>query len=706
VKLPSSKFLTFAVAALLAGCGGTQSDSSKTGPEANVSDSAGGASGQASANAPAEATGHPSTDLIARTAFFGNPDRASVQISPDGKHLSWLAESGGVLNVWVAPVSDLLAARAVSKDTKRPVRSYFWAYTGKHILYMQDAGGDENYHVFAVDLSSKETKDLTPYKGVRAQVNKVSRKRPTQIVIGMNDRNPQLHDPYIVDMATGKRTLIEENPGYVGYSFDDSYRLKLASKMRPDGGTTMFKREGKAWKTFMEIDPKDALTTGELGFDKAAKNVYMWDSRGRNTAALTKVNLKSGKSKVIAKHDKADGSGIFVHPTKKTILAASFTYAKREWQVLDRGLKKDFAALTKISEGEPNVSDVTTDMKTWVVTYLKDDGPARYYLYDRKSKKARFLFTNRSELEKLELTKMHPTMVKTRDGLELVNYLSLPLASDRDGDGKPETAQPMVLLVHGGPWARDRWGFNGMHQWLASRGYAVMSVNYRGSTGFGKNFLNAADKEWAGKMHDDLIDTVNYAVENKIANKDKICIMGGSYGGYATLVGLTFTPETFTCGVDIVGPSSLLTLIKSIPPYWKPMQDIFKTRLGDWTTDEGKKMLIERSPLTHVEKIKRPLLIGQGANDPRVKQAESDQIVKAMKDKNIPVSYVLFPDEGHGFHRKANRLAFFAATEAFLSAHLGGKYQPASPDEVKGTTVQVKAGVHGIPGFRSLTGQL
>jgi len=670
--------------------------------------------------APVEAKGNPSNDLIPRDVFFGDPDRAAVQISPDGKNLSWLAPVNGVLNVWVAPRSDLSKAKAVTGDTTRPVRRYFWAFDNQHIVYLQDAGGNENWHVFSVDLAKGETKDLTPKPKVQARVEAVSYKHPHEIVIGLNDRNPQLHDLYQVNLETGAMKLLEQNPGFLGYSIDDDFDAKLAVTMTPDGGMKVLqkappkkakkKADDKAtaalafpgWKELYTVGPEDSLNTSPIDFDKRGRHLYMWDSRGRNTSALVSLDLKTGKIKVLASDPKADGSGVLLHPTKKTVEAVSFTYDKRTWKVLDARMKKDYAALAKLSDGEPQVTSTTLDMKTWVVAYLVDDGPIRYYLYDHKHRKGSFLFTNRAALEKLKLAKMHPEVVKSRDGLDLVDYLSLPPASDPDGDGKPAAALPTVLLVHGGPWARDNWGYNPLHQLLANRGYAVLSVNYRGSTGLGKAFLNAGNKEWAGKMHDDLIDSVNWAVAQGIAQKDKVCIMGGSYGGYATLVGLTFTPDTFACGVDIVGPSNILTLLASIPPYWKPMQDVFKTRVGDWTTPEGKKMLLDRSPLTHVDAIKAPLLIGQGANDPRVKQAEADQIVHAMKAKKIPVSYILFPDEGHGFARVPNKLAFFAAAEAFLSAHLGGQYEPATAEQLKGTTMKVPDGAYGIPGFPAL----
>lgn len=726
--------LALAISSAAVACGGAQTDGDTTNNNGQNLGTPGGGTNSANNKTPDAkpdyvATGTPSKDLIPRTVFFGDPDRAGVQISPDGKHLSWRADSGGEMNVWVAPRSDLSKAKAITNDTKRPVSQYFWAPTSKHILYMQDAGGDENYHIFSVDIASGKKLDLTPMKKIRAQVVKVSHKRPTEIVVGINDRNPQLHDLYKVNVATGEKSLVLENPGFIGFDVDDNFNVVLGARMMPTGGTRIMKRGkvakakkarkvkapakgGKAlpikpkpvdpfagWTTFTDIEQADSLTTNTAGFDRSGRNVYMWDSRGRNTNALKLVSLKTGKGKIIASHPKADGSGMFVHPTKKTVMAVSFTHARREWKILDKSLKRDIAKLAKLSDGEPMITDGTLDNKTWIVAFEESDGPVRYYLWDRKKQKEQFLFTNNKRLEGLKLSKMHSRVVKSRDDKELVNYLSLPPASDPDADGVPSAAQPMVLLVHGGPWGRDNWGYNPLHQLLANRGYAVMSVNFRGSTGLGKDFTNAGDGEWSGKMHDDLIDSVNWAVKNKIAAKDKVCIAGGSYGGYATLVGLTFTPDVFACGVDIVGPSNIVTLLEAIPPYWKPMQDLFKTRVGDWTTAEGKAKLLAQSPLTHVDKIVKPLLIGQGANDPRVKKAESDQIVAAMKARKIPVSYVLFPDEGHGFRREPNRLAFFAAMEAFLSAHLGGVYQPVSAEEIKGSSVKVPSGVHGIPGF-------
>jgi len=648
--------------------------------------------------APA-AKGEAGVKLIPRNILFGNPEKAAARISPDGKQLSYLAPVNGVLNVWVAPAGDLAAAKPVTNDTKRGIRSYFWAYNNRHILYVQDVGGDEDWHVYAVDLKSGKTTDLTPLDKVAAQIEGVSHKFPNEILIGLNDRDPQFHDIYRVNLETGERKLIQKNESFLGFLTDDDYRVRFAMRFTPDGGNEILQPDGAGgWSEFQMIPMADTLTTSPAGFDKTGDILYLIDSRDRNTAALKSLNLKTNEEKLIAENKLADIGGVMAHPTEKTVEAVSFNYTREEWQILDPKVKKDFDYLRTVADGDITVSSRTLDDKLWTVAYIMDDGPVRYYLYDRTKGKATFLFNNRDDIAGLPLAKMHPVVIDARDGQKLVSYLTLPPDSDTDGDGRPDKPLPMVLLVHGGPWARDDWGFDPQHQLLANRGYAVLSVNYRGSTGFGKEFVNAGNREWAGKMHDDLLDAVAWAEKEKIADREKVAIMGGSYGGYATLVGLTFTPDEFACGVDIVGPSSIVTLLNTIPPYWAPAIQQFKDRVGDHTTEEGRKFLDERSPLTHVSAIKKPLLIGQGANDPRVKQSESDQIVTAMEEKKIPVTYVLFPDEGHGFARPENRLSFFAVTEAFLAENLGGRYEPVGKD-FAGSSIEVPHGASDVPGL-------
>ncbi len=634
--------------------------------------------------------------IIPRKVLFGNPDKIQVRLSPDGSHLAFLAPLNGVLNVWVGPADNPDAAQPVTHDTGRGIQYFFWAYTNRHILYVQDKNGDENWRVYSVTLSDLHTQDLTPLEGVQARIAKVSHNFPTEILVGLNDRDKHHHDLYRLNIETGERTLLVENrEGFVQFVSDDSYTVRLAMRFTPNGGTEVLRLSSAgAYQPFMTISQEDSLTTAPMAFDRSGRVVYLFDSRGRDTAALVAVTLDTGEQKLLFEDPRADISDVLIHPTEKTVQAVASTYERKHWTALDDSIAQDFQYLQTVADGEIEVVSRTLDDTQWIVAYLMDNGPVRYYLYQRPTKSARFLFTNRRALEGLPLSRMHPIFLKSRDGLTLVSYLTLPVWADRDG--RPEHPLPMVLLVHGGPWERDSWGYDAFHQWLANRGYAVLSVNFRGSAGFGKKFINAGDREWGGKMHDDLIDAVQWAIDNKIADPTRIAIMGGSYGGYATLVGLTFTPELFACGVDICGPSNLVTFIEAIPPYWVPMLTLLTSRVGDHRTEEGRQFLLARSPLTYVDRICRPLLIGQGANDPRVKQAESDQIVQAMQAKNIPVTYVLFPDEGHGFARPENRIAFFAVAEAFLARHMGGRCEPIG-DDFQGSSITILAGGEELP---------
>jgi len=657
-------------------------------------------------------------NLIKRQILFGNPERQNVQLSPDGKHLSFLAPKDGVMNVWIAPADKPSEKKAVTDEKERGIRRYYWAENGGYVLYLQDKGGDENFHLFAVDVEKGGAKDLTPFEGAQAQVELLSSKHPDEVLVGLNNRDKQYHDLHRINVKTGKDELVLQNDGYAGFIEDYDFNPRFAIKPGETGDQELYfvekpakakdkgdkdkgdkdKAKAPAPKLFTKIPYEDALTTEPVGFDASGKTFYILDSRKRDTAALVTADLKTADVKVVSEDAKADVQGILVDPKTKKIQAVASNYDRKAWHVIDKKIEADLDALKKVADGDFDVLSRSNDDKRWVVAYVVSDGPVRYYLYDHDKKKADFLFTNLAALEKLKLAKMHARVVKARDGLDLVSYLTLPVASDPDGDGVPDKALPMVLFVHGGPWARDQWGLNPSHQWLANRGYAVMSVNYRGSTGFGKKFINAANKEWAGKMHEDLVDAVGWAVDKKIADKAQVAIMGGSYGGYSTLVGLTFTPDTFACGVDIVGPSSLVTLLEHIPPYWAPFLPQLTLRVGDHRTEEGRKFLLSRSPISLVDKIKKPLLIGQGKNDPRVKQAEADQIVKAMQDKGIPVTYVLYPDEGHGFNRPQNRTSFFAVAETFLAQCLKGPYEPVG-DDFKGSSITVPAGADQVYGI-------
>ncbi len=640
-------------------------------------------------------------ELIPRQLVFGNPDKSTVRISPDGTRISYRAAVDGVMNVWVGPIDDPAAAKPVTHDTNRGIRRYFWAYTNRHIIYLKDAAGDENWRVYSVDLETGDEVDLTPIENVQVRIQQVSHRTPQEVLVAINQRDPSKHDVYRLDIGSGEMSLVEENLGFVGFVSDDDYEIRLATAMTPDGGMEIHRKGDDGWENFLQVPQEDTLNTGPIGFDRTGTVCYMNDSRGRNTSALVALDLLTGETEVLYEDPRADVDNVLVHPVDLTVQAVASTYERREWKILDDSIAADLEYLSGVADGEINVLARSQDDRRWVVGYDLASEPYAYYLYDRDEGEAKYLFTHRGALEEASLAGMQAAIIPARDGLDLVSYYSLPVGSDTDGDGRPENPMATVLLVHGGPWGRDAWGFNSEHQWLANRGYAVLSVNFRGSTGLGKSFTNAGDREWGRKMHDDLLDAVDWAAGQGITDPERVAIMGGSYGGYATLAGLTLTPETFACGVDIVGPSNLITLMNSIPPYWKPLFEMFAARMGDPRTEEGRALLTERSPLTHVDKISRPLLIAQGANDPRVKQAESDQIVEAMRAKEIPVTYALFPDEGHGFARPENRLAFYAIAEAFLADCLGGTVEPIG-DDLEGSSIQVPAGAEQIAGLQGL----
>ena len=642
----------------------------------------------------------PETPLIPRQTLFGNPDRALVRLSPDGQRLAYLAPLDGVLNVWVAPADRPDDAQPITRDTGRGIQQYVWAYTNDRILYLKDNDGDENWRVFSVQVDTHETVDLTPFEGVQAQISQLSPEFPRELIVGLNDRDPQLHDLYRIDLTTGERELLVQNDeGFVGYICDLQFRVRFALRFTPEAGVEMYHPSNHgAWELYDSFEGEDVLTTNPGGLDADGKTLYMIDSRGRDTAAEVAIDLDTNERHVLAEDERADAMDVLMHPRERTVQAVAFNYKRKRWQIIDERVRADLEHLNAVEDGEVEIASRTLDDDRWIVAYARDDGPVHYYRYERDAQQTDFLFTNHEALEGQPLARMHPVVIESRDGLNLVSYLTLPPDRDLDGDGRPDKPLPLVLFVHGGPWARDEWGYHPYHQWLANRGYAALSVNYRGSTGFGKSFINAANREWAGAMHDDLIDAVDWAIDQGIADRDRVAIAGGSYGGYATLVGLTFTPDKFACGVDIVGPSSLITLVENVPPYWMPMLPLLTQRVGDPNTDEGREFLKSRSPLTYVDHITKPLLIGHGANDPRVKQHESDQIVEAMQANGIPVTYVLYPDEGHGFVRPENRLSFTAIAEAFLAEHLGGRVEPVG-DDFEGSSLEIPAGAEGVRGL-------
>ena len=619
--------------------------------------------------------------LIPRQVLFGNPERVRPRISPDGTQLAWIAPSDGVLNVWVAPANqgkdqgiDWSAARVVTDDTDRGIRMFAWAHDGRHLLYVQDAGGDENWRLHDVDLATMQRRDLTPFDNVQTQLIAAEKKFPTEILIGLNKDNPQLHDVYRLDLTTGELTREVENPGFVGWLADSQLVVRAGVAPQPDGSLVLMVR-GSAdedWRALLTIAAEDALTSTPVAFSEDGASLLAVSSVGADTGRLVRIDLATGAAEVLAQDPDCDVTDVRLHPDTREPQIVTFLKDRSEYLVLDPDVEADLAAIRALHPGDPSFADADDADRTWLIGFTNDTGAVPYYSYDRDTRTGQFLFEHQPELSRYELAPMEPFSFTSRDGLTIHGYATFPPGASREG-------LPMVLNVHGGPWARDAWGFNPEAQWLANRGYLCVQVNFRGSTGYGKAFVNAGDREWGGRMHDDLVDAVAFATGQGWADPARVAIYGGSYGGYAALVGAAFTPELFCCAVDIVGPSNLKTLIETIPAYWAPMISQFHRSVGDPAKDAD--FLWSRSPLSRADNISIPLLIAQGANDPRVKQAESEQIVAALMKAGIEHEYLLFPDEGHGFAKPENRLRFYAAAERFLARHLGGRAEEQPDDE-------------------------
>ena len=608
--------------------------------------------------------------LIPRAVLFGNPTKTSPQVSPDGARLAYLAPVHDVLNVWVGDL-DRDNARPVTDDRDRGIRFYLWAADGKHVLYLQDVGGDENWRLYAVHVDSRTVRDLTPFPDVQVQIVDRDKHFPHELLIAMNKEDARVHDVYHLDLRSGELRLAAKNPGTVAsWVTDADFRVRGAVAATPDGGFELWVREtpDAAWKTILTWDPDDGLSSQAVGFSRDGASLYLEDSRGSDTNRLVELNLATGSTRVLAHDPRFDIGGVLVHPDTYEIQAVAFDRARTEWTVLDPSIREDFEAIRRLHHGDVSIVGRDDADRAWIVAFTADDGPAAFFAYDRATKHGRLLFYSKPDLLNDTLAPMEPIALTARDGLALHGYLTFPPGLNR-------RRLPMVVNVHGGPHARDTWGFDPEAQWLANRGYACLQINFRGSTGYGKRFLNAGDKEWGGKMHDDLVDAVRWAVDAGIADPKRVAIYGASYGGYAALVGATFTPDLFCCAVDVVGPSNLITMIETIPPYWSTFIAVEHRRVGNPETEA--EFLKSRSPLFRVDRIKSPILIAHGANDPRVKQAESEQIVEAMKRKGIPYEYLLFPDEGHGFAKPENRLRFYATAERFLARHLGGRFEGA-----------------------------
>jgi len=609
--------------------------------------------------------------LIPRQVLFDNPQKSSARISPDGKLLAYRAPDGGVMNIWVRTLGRT-DDHVVTSDRRQGVRSFFWQADSQHILFLQDTAGDENYHLFQTELATRSTRDLTPFEKVQAEIVAVEPTRPDEMLVALNRRSPRAKDVYRLNLKTGELALDTENPGDVRvWATDANLQVRAATAFRPDGSQEIRIRKDRnsAWSVFQTLGPEE-MPGGAVAVSIEGK-LWVISSAGANTSRLLSVDMETGASQEVAQDPEYDLTSVVIHPTTGAVQAVGVLKDRMHWKVRDKTVAPDFEALGQLGAAEMEIVSRDRADRKWIVTLERDDSSPAFYLYDRGSRKSELLFEMRPALAQYRLAKMRTVSFRARDGLALQGYLTMPLGLEKRA--------PTILLVHGGPYTRDRWGYHPLVQWLANRGYAVLQINYRGSLGYGKRFLNAGDREWGGKMHDDLIDGKRWAVERGFADPKRVAIFGGSYGGYAALVGLTFTPDEFVCGVDLAGVTNLITWRKAVPPSLAQLSALLDRRIGNPETDS--ELLRSRSPLFHAERIRVPLLVGHGANDPRVPKAEADQMVRAIRTHGGDVEYILFPDEGHGFAKPQNSRRFWAAMEAFLAKHLGGNAEP--PSEVE-----------------------
>lgn len=625
--------------------------------------------------------------LIDRELLFDDPEISGAQISPDGKFVAFMKPWNKTRNVWVKRAEEPFAtARLVTADTKRPIPGYFWSRDGKYILFVQDTAGDENFNVHAVNptdnpASGSEAplaRNLTDAKGVRAAIYAVPKSDPDTIYVGLNDRDKAWHDLYKLKISTGERTLLRKNTDRItSWVFDIKDQLRLATRSADNGDTEIMRVDADGFKKIYSCNWSE--TCFPTRFHKDNRRVYLQTNRGdRDLIQLALLDPATGKEEFVESdpEKRVDLSGVMISEVTNEIVQTNYYDDKprRYWK--DKSFEADYERIRKqYGNKQVNFGSRTADERLWLVSITSDTEPGESLLFDRKTKKITPQYKIREKLNREYLAEMQSIRYESTGGLEIPAYLTLP-------KGVPAKDLPMVLVPHGGPWGRDGWGFNSMAQFLANRGYAVLQPNFRSSTGYGKNFLNAGDGQWGEKMQDDLTWGVKYLVAKGIVDPKRVGIMGGSYGGYATLAGVAFTPDVYAAGVSIVGPSNLITLLDSIPAYWEAGRITLYKRMGDPRTPEGKAQLERQSPVNSASKIKTPLLVVQGANDPRVNKGESDQIVIALRDRKFPVEYLVAPDEGHGFARPVNNMAMFAASEKFLAKHLGGRNQESMTPEV------------------------
>ena len=646
------------------------------------------------------ATNQKNVPILDRELFFGNPEIAAGQLSPDGKWISFMKANNGILNIWIKKFDEPFEKARPLTDSKRPMQGYFWTYDGKYILYIKDENGDENVNVFAVDPMAKvaansvpPSRNLTPLKEITAQIQSVSIINPDLMMVSLNDRDKAWHDLYQLKISTGELTKIYENKDRVtGYVFDWDDNLRILSKTDEKGTSTFFKKEGEKLIPIYETSVTEEAYIPSWTPDN--KQAYFVTNKGDlNLSTLFLMDMDTQKMKKIESDPKnrVDFGSLNVSELTREVISTSYTDDKTEYQWKNKKWESDYKFLqSKFPGREISFNSRTNDEKKFLISVSGDKYAPEMYFFNAETKALVLQYVSRPALKKVEkyLAPMKPISYKSSDGLEITGYLTLPV-------GKDGKNLPTVILVHGGPKGpRDNWGYNSIAQFLANRGYAVLQPNFRASGGYGKKFLNAGDLQWGKLMQDDITWGAKYLISNGISNKDKVAIMGGSYGGYATLAGLAFTPNLYACGVDIVGPSNIFTLLESVPAYWESGRAFLYGMVGDPNTEAGKKLIHDASPIFSAEKIVRPLLIIQGANDPRVKKAEAEQIVVALRNKGKQVSYLLADDEGHGFAKPVNNMAMFAETEKFLAGILGGRYQKEMPENVakrlKEITVDVK----------------
>lgn len=623
--------------------------------------------------------------LIPRKILFGNPDYTGVKISPNGEIISYIAPHTGTLNIFITPKNDIKQNKVITRDTTRGITEYFWFYNSRHIGYFQDEGGNENWQLHIIDTVTSQDVNVIKDNNVRCYVAKTSPFIPNKIIIGMNKRDKRYFDLYEVNTNGDIAHIYENTEEFGNITLDNDFKIRFAEKYLSDGSKDAYEfYDGLYFRKIHNISLEDLENTRTIGFSKDNKKIYMSDSEGHDTSGLVEWDSETGKKTLIFRDKNTDFREVLFHPHDFNIEAIKITYTQTKWTPINLQEERVWHFLEKQHNGELSIESRSLDNNLWIVSYDSDLTGKVFYLFDKNILKLQLLYNSIEKIKNFNLLKMMPITVKTRDNLDLVCYLTLPQVLP-----KQSISLPLVLIVHGGPTVRDYFGFDILHQWLANRGYAALSVNYRGSSGFGKKFISAGDGEWGRKMQDDLIDAAKWCIKEKIANPNKIAIVGGSYGGYATLAGLTFTPDFFACGVDIVGISNLVTNIKSKPSYWDFYMSRYMKKIGgNPDTKEGMEFLKARSPINFVDQIKKPLLIAHGANDPRVKQSESEQIVSEMQKKNIPVTYLLYPDEGHGFKKPQNKQSFFAVMEKFLSKHLNGSHEEIT-DEIQNSSVKI-----------------